>query len=164
MPKYIVDANILIQAYRKYYPMDVFCGFWDKVKHLADSNSIISIDKVKDEVWLNKDALTRWCRNQLSDDFFVKSSAFIGEYAHVIKTVSGLGKYTPNAMSEFADETVADAFLIATALSSTNNYVLVSEEVPTNSIKKVKIPDVCNLFGVRCINTVDMLRELEVII
>ena len=164
MPRYIVDANIFIQAYRKYYPMDVFCGFWEKLKSLAGSH-IISIDKVENEILPNGDELAEWCREQLPDDFFVESATFIGEYAKVIRTVSASGKYTDNAMSQFASDTVADAFLVATTLSSTGDYVLVSEETSSpNSKTRIKIPDVCNLFGVRCINTVDMLRELGVTI
>jgi hypothetical protein len=165
MPKYIIDANILIQAYRKYYPMDVFCGFWDRMKLLANSSHIISIDKVKDEVWPNGDALMQWCDNQLPNDFFVTTTMYISEYAHIIKTVTNMNKYTSNAIAEFADNAVADAFLIATAYSAVDDYVLVSEEIANpNSHKRVKIPDICNLFGVRCINTVDMLRELNVTI
>lgn len=161
MPKYIVDANILIQAYRKYYPMDVFLGFWDKVRQLAHRDEIISIDKVRNEILPSGDELSQWCIQQLPNDFFIQTDSVIGHYANVIRKVSELNRYTPNAISEFARDTVADAFLVATALSSKTDYVLVSEETfDPRCIKRVKIPDVCSLFNVRCINTVEMFREL----
>jgi len=162
MVKYIIDANILIQAYRKHYAMDVFISFWMAIKHLAESNAIISIDKVQGEIVPNKDTLTQWCAQQLPKNFFIDTAPFIREYSNVINHVVGLKKYTSNAISEFSSEDEADAFLVATALSSTTDYIIVTEEVGSQSPNKIKIPDVCLLFGIKCIDTITMFRELKI--
>jgi hypothetical protein len=57
MGVYIVDSNFFIQAHRDTYPLDVAYSFWDKVKQLAATGKIISIDKVKDEIFDKNDAL-----------------------------------------------------------------------------------------------------------
>lgn len=165
MVKYIIDANILIQAYRKYYTLDVFVSFWEKIKHLADTEVICSIDKVKNEIIPNGDDLSLWCIKQLPSSFFINSSSFIVEYSTVIRSVSNLNKYTKSAISEFSDSNIADAFLVASAmsLSVVDKYVLVTEEVSDpRRIKRVKIPDVCSMFNVRWINTIEMFKELNI--
>jgi hypothetical protein len=44
MAVYVLDSNFFIQAHRATYPLDIATGFWNKVKHLAESGSLISID------------------------------------------------------------------------------------------------------------------------
>ena len=51
--------------------------------------------------------------------------------------------------------------MIAQALADGSAVVTLEIEVPTNS-QKAKIPNVCNQFNVRHINTYQMLRELGV--
>ena len=42
--KYALDANILINAYRDYYPIDVFPGFWDFLSNNITVGRILIID------------------------------------------------------------------------------------------------------------------------
>jgi hypothetical protein len=60
MGVYIVDSNFFIQAHRVIYPLDVAFRYWNKVKLLANEGKIISIDKVKDEIFDKNDALESW--------------------------------------------------------------------------------------------------------
>lgn len=57
MALFIVDSNFFIQAYRVYYPLDVATGFWSKFKMLADAGIVVSIDKVKQELYDKNDDL-----------------------------------------------------------------------------------------------------------
>lgn len=166
MTKYIIDANILIQAYRKYYTMDVFISFWSHVQRLAESDVVVSIDKVGNEIIPGGDDLASWCIAQLPTRFFMNSAVCLGAYANIISQVTALNKYTPNALAEFSQVGESDAFLVAMALTpSPDDYVLVTEEhSEPNRINKVKIPDVCSMVGVRHINTIEMLKELNITI
>lgn len=67
---YVVDSNFFIHALRVYYPLDVAYSFWQKVKQLAHDGEIISIDKVKDEIFDHNDDLENWCKENLPHDFF----------------------------------------------------------------------------------------------
>lgn len=80
---YVVDSNFFIQAHRESYPLDVAFGFWNKVKQLADAGRIISIDKVKNEIYDKNDALETWCRANLPEDFFKDSSPVMATYGQV---------------------------------------------------------------------------------
>ena len=70
MSRYLVDSNFFIQAHRAIYPLDVAPSFWKKVKVLATNGNILSIDKVKNEIFQNEDDLKNWCVNNLPSDFF----------------------------------------------------------------------------------------------
>ena len=80
---YVVDSNFFIQAHRVSYPLDVAFSFWNKVKQLAEEDKIISIDKVKNEIYDKNDALEEWCRTNLPEGFFKESSEVMAAYGQV---------------------------------------------------------------------------------
>lgn len=80
---FVLDTNFFIEAHRQYYPMDIVPGFWLKVRELADNGTIVSIDKVRDELTLNKDLLSQWCEDNLPQRFFKDTSVVISEYVAV---------------------------------------------------------------------------------
>lgn len=159
---YIVDSNFFIQAHRATYPLDVATGFWDKVKELAESGTIESIDKVKEEIFDKNDELEKWCTDNLPNDFFKDTSTSMTEYAKVSAwAASKATHYQANAINEFLSADEADAFLIAYALGDSSNRIVVTQEVSQPGRKnKVKIPEPCNDLDVRYINTIEMFREL----
>ncbi|MBN8706468.1 MAG: DUF4411 family protein [Bacteroidetes bacterium] len=162
MSIFVVDSNFFIEAHRATYPLDVAPSFWNKVKYLADSSKICSIDKVKSELSVHQDDLERWCAANLSDDFFKESSTCLSQYSQIAKWAqSRSGHYLPQAISDFLHADEADAFLIAFTLADPSNRILVTQEV-ANPLQKnrIKIPDVCKALGVTCCNTVEMFRKL----
>lgn len=103
MPIYVVDSNFFIEAHRATYPLDVAHSFWNKVKQLADDGKIVSIDKVKSEMYDNhEDALKQWCVANLPHDFFKDTTTVVAEYGRVAMWAgSKSGYYLPNALAEF---------------------------------------------------------------
>ncbi len=65
MAVYVVDTNFFIQAHRANYPLDIVQSYWKAIQQLAIAGKIISIDKVRDEIYRNEDVLKRWCRENL---------------------------------------------------------------------------------------------------
>jgi len=161
MSVYVIDSNFFIDAHRKSYPLDVASSFWNKVKQLAEKGTIISIDKVKKELYQNKDALKRWCIANLPDNFFKDSRPIIREYRHVTEwAVSKSGNYLPNALNEFLAVDEADAYVVAYALADSNNKIVVTQEISEPYRKnKVKIPDACTALNIQYINIMDMFRQ-----
>lgn len=161
MPPYVVDSNFFIQAHRQHYPFDVVPNFWVKLKSLADRGLIVSIDKVKAELFLNKDDLTTWCRSNLSDAFFSDTSLVIGEYAQVIAWANSMnGHYKAQALTDFLQAETADAWLVSYAMR--NNCKIVTHEISRPEAKnRIKIPEACAPFGRTFLNTIDMFRELQ---
>ncbi|MBO6496942.1 MAG: DUF4411 family protein [Roseivirga sp.] len=164
MKTYVVDSNFFIQAHRATYPLDVATGFWAKVRDLAQSGRIISIDKVKNELYDKNDDLEKWCKKNLPNDFFKDTSSLLPEYGKVSNwAISKSHHYLPQALNEFLDADEADAFLVAYALNDKSNRVLITHEVSQpEKKKKIKIPEPCDEFDVNYMNTIEMFRELGI--
>jgi len=127
---FIVDSNFFIQAHRSTYPLDVANSFWIKVKELVDAGTIISIDKVRDEIYSNEDDLKGWCQANLPKDFFLDTSTVLNEYASVVNWAqTRSGHYKPEAISEFMATDEADAWLVATGLNK-NLPIIMHEKSP----------------------------------
>jgi len=165
MPAYVLDTNIFIEAHRASYPMDVFPTYWVKIKGLAEAGVICSIDKVKHELYQNDDALKDWCKQYMSDAFFQDSTTALGEYSQIVKwAYSKLNiPYTQSALDIFMEAEEADAFLAAFAKK--HQLTLVTNEVSApDSKRSVKLPDVCDTFGISVISPLQMLRNLKITI
>ena len=162
MPVYVLDSNFFIQAHRFHYPIDVAAGFWNKVRHLAKEEKIISIDKVKKELYDKNDALEGWCRTNLPDKFFKDTSGIMAAYGKLTTwAMSKSSHYLPKALSEFLGTDEADAFLVAYCLADPAGRVVVTQETSEpNRLNKVKIPDACYALGVTYVNTIEMFRRL----
>ena len=158
----MVDSNFFIQAHRATYPLDIAFSFWKKVKQLAEEGKIISIDKIKTEIYSNNDALKEWCQVNLPADFFNSSSQIMASYARVTTwAISRSTHYLTRALNEFLNADEADAFIVAFALADTGNRIVVTQEVSEpNRKNKIKIPDACDAFDVQFVNTMDMFRQL----
>lgn len=162
MSVYILDSNFFIQAHRVYYPLDVVASFWNIVRDLAEQGVIISIDKVKNELYKNEDDLKAWCESNLPTSFFKESSGVYPSYSDIVGwAVSRSDHYLQKAIDEFLDADEADAWLASYALA--NNGTIVTHEVSNPAQKnKIKIPEACNQFGVPFINTIEMFRQLGI--
>jgi hypothetical protein len=162
MGVYVVDSNFFIQAHRDTYPLDVAFSFWNKVKQLALEGKIISIDKVRKEIYDKNDDLEAWCQANLPEDFFKETSDIMNEYSQVSAwAVSKSSHYLPAALNEFLDADEADAFIIAYVLADNSSRTIVTQEISRPEMKsKIKIPEPCNVLNVRYIKVMEMFREL----
>lgn len=162
MSKFIVDSNFFIQAHRSIYPIDVVQSFWTKIKELSLSETIVSIDKVKKEIFDNsshQDELKVWCMDNLPANFFINTDSVLSNYIQIVNWVNTT-HYTDRAKQEFLVADLADPWLIAFAMSEGWTIVTYEKSEPSRR-NRIKIPEVCRQFNVRYINTIEMLRELN---
>jgi len=159
-PQYLLDANIFIEAAKRYYAFDIAPGFWRKLEQLAEESRVCSVDRVQRELMKSNDQLATWAKKQFSTAFLATDEPeVVTEYQQVMRWVSAQGQFFDAAKDEFASG--ADGWLIAYAKARA--YVVVTDELLNPSIKRrVPNPNVCHAFGVRCVNTFGMLRELWV--
>lgn len=162
MAVYVVDSNFFIEAHRTTYPLDIATGFWSKVQLLANSRTLISIDKVKGELYDKNDDLEAWCRANLPENFFKSTAEVMDEYGRVTAwAVSQSSHYLPNALNEFLDADEADAFVIAYCLADPVKRIAITQEISQpNRRNKIKIPDCCTALGVTYKSTIEMFRQL----
>lgn len=162
---YILDTNILIYPSRVSHPIDIHPTYWSKISDLLKRQDVISIDKVKDEIYNHEDALTDWCKTNIPKNFWSSTVNSISEYAE-IQNWAQSKSYNERALSEFAESKNADPFLVAFALNTLINNdfevtIVTLELSRPDSIKSIKIPDVCISFNIRFININDFFREIS---
>lgn len=156
---FLLDANVFIQAHRRYYALDLCPGFWECVVNYCQKTRLLSIDRVRNEI-ADGDALSAWVK-QAPDELFASSTqqAVADKFGEMMAWVQANDQFHPAAKAEFAR--VADGWLAAYA--QVHGTVLVTQEVyDPNVRKKVPLPNVCRQFGVPYKDTFSMLRELEV--
>lgn len=157
--RYVLDANVFMQAHRQWYRFCFCQGFWAFIIKQQQNGVVTSIDRVKDEINPG-DALHDWVKKTAPKSLFASSkSTNVGKkYADVVTWVMSSSSYTPEAKNEFMGE--ADGWLIAYAWA--HDMILVTHEVPSKQKGRVKIPDVCSHFKVRHCNTFRMLEDLKI--
>lgn len=157
---YVLDANVFIEAARRYYAFDIAPPFWESLVQHAANRRLQSIDRVKQELERGKDELAAWATSQFNDAFASTDEEDVVEaYSKVMNWVQAQDQFSNAAKADFADG--ADGWLVAYA--KTKGYIVVTHEVLDPDIKrKVPIPNVCEVLGVSYVDTFAMLRELGV--
>ncbi len=153
MTKYLLDTNVFIQAKNLHYGFDFCPAFWHWLQEQNRTGKVASIEKVGDEL-SREDELASWARDQGKDFFLPADEIVIPELTSVSQWAS-TQNYEPAAISIFSQG--ADYWLIAHAKA--HGYTVVTHEIPANSIKKIKIPNVCIGLKLHCINPYEMLRR-----
>lgn len=157
--KYLLDANVFIEAHKRYYAFDIAPSFWQTLNHLAEDNKVISIDRVKKELEKVNDELFAWITTNFANWFMSTNDENVFKsYAEIMKWAQDQDQYYDYAKAEFAD--TADSWLIAYAHAY--NHTIVTHEVyKPDSKKRILIPNVCLAFNIPYTNTFDMLRDLK---
>jgi len=157
---YVLDADVFIEAARRYYAFDIAPKFWESLVHHASNGRIQSIDRVKREIERGKDELATWATSQFSYAFASTDEEDVTEsYTEVMGWVQAQDQFLDAAKADFAAG--ADGWLVAYAKSK--GYIVVTHEVLNPNIRrKVPIPNVCEAFGVNYHDTFEMLRQLGV--
>jgi len=114
---------------------------------------VFSIEKVGDEIAAGADDLSTWAAGRAAG-FFLKPDAPLLASLASVSAWATAQHYDPAAVSTFLQ--VADYYLVAHALA--HGHTVVTHEVPTPSIKKIKIPNACIGLGVKCVTPYEMLR------
>ncbi len=146
---YCLDANILIQPWNNYYSPKLCPNFLDILSELVDEGIIFCTSEVQREILKEDDALSEWIKShpsfvhEINDDVQVKLREILSVFPHLV-----------NAKK---DRSMGDPWVIAHAWSY--SATVVTTEIKSNSVKKVKIPDVCEHYKVRCIDVFTFLTE-----
>ncbi len=151
---YLLDADVFIRAKNLHYGMDFCPGFWDWLVEANARGKVFSIEKVGDEIAAVDDDLSKWAARR-GPSFFLRPDAGIFPALGRVSEWATSQGYTQAAREGFLQ--VADYYLVAQALAG--GHVVVTHEIPSPSIRKIKIPDACLGLGVKCMTPFQMLRR-----
>lgn len=152
---YLLDTNVFIQAWNIDYRQDCYPEFWDWLIQMNKEGKIYSINEVLNEMRMKDNGLAEWV-GKLSDKFFIEMNSDVESKLKDIDEWINKQNYKGAAVDKF--KSGADIFLIAHALSTQGRFKVVTRESRKNP-KSIKIPIVCDNFGIECIDTSEMLKR-----
>ena len=155
---YLLDANVLIDANRDYYPFGRVPEFWDWLVDRATKRLVKVPLEVYEEILAGKDDdLTRWLKNN-------RNTLLLDENVDesLIARVTDAG-YAPDLSEEEVERVGRDPFLIAYALRNRGQRTVVTTEVskPKKQRANRHIPDVCDDLHVHHCNTYEFIEALD---
>jgi predicted nucleic acid-binding protein len=164
---YCLDANVYIEAHRRYYAFDIAPGFWEGLSRLAERHVICSSLLVFEEIADSDDALTQWA-NVNKDVLFAQPDETTQDvYREIADLVERL--YEPQHVQKFLSG--ADPWVIAQAKAHALTVVTMEvrkreqDQGQAGKIAgKIQIPNVCDRVFVKCIDTFTLLRNERVVL
>ncbi len=156
---YLLDANVLIDANRDYYPLQRVPEFWEWIENASDKGHVKIPLEVYEEVSDGNDELASWAKQEQ-----IKAALLFQEEVDV-----SLVSYATDQgyASDLTDDEVVkigrDPFLIAYALKDKTNRCIVTTEVskPKRLRANRHLPDVCTDLEANCCNTFEFVRALN---
>ena len=154
MTRYLLDTNIFIQAKNLHYGFDFCPAFWEWLIAQNALDKVASIDKVNDELQAGADDLSDWATARGRAFFLPPDDPVVPALAEVSAWATGQ-TYEASAIATFLQ--VADYWLVAYARA--HGLTIVTHEIPSDTTRKIKIPNACIGLGLSCINPYEMLRR-----
>ena len=152
---YLLDADAFIAANNLHDGLDFCPAFCDWLVAGHESERVFSVEKVGDEVQALGDELSEWAEARGNGFFLPPDASVFPALAEVSAWVPTGQAYEPAAVNTFLQ--VADYYLVAQARAG--RHTVVTHEVPSASTRKIKIPDACIGFGIKCMTPYEMLRR-----
>lgn len=158
-PLYLLDANVLIDANRDYYPLDRVPEFWSWLEYQGRIGRAAIPVEVIDELRRGDDRLSDWCKTQR-----VKEALRLAEEPDVdlVRRVVADG-YAADLTDEEILAIGRDPFLVAYGLVAPDERCVVTTERsrPSRIRANRHLPDVCRALGVPSCDTFAFLRSLD---
>lgn len=159
--KYLLDANVFIEAKNRYYGFEICPGFWTSLVDLNNNKSVFCIDRIRDELVAQNDDIKDWVENRSPETFFkqTQDQTVFNSFQAMVNWVYSQTQFVQAAKTEFAS--VADGWLLAYAHAN-GMTVVTHEEFAPQAKRKVPMPNICLEFGINYVNTFQMLANLNV--
>ena len=154
---YLLDANVLIDANRYYYPIDRVPEFWEWLLNLASSGLVRMPLETFEEISEGTDLVADWVKDHAALLVFDEDIS-----RQLLAQVTDQG-YAIDLTDDEIENLGRDPFLIAYALADRTNRVVVTTEVSRPSRQRANrhVPDVCDTFDIQHCNTFNLIRCLD---
>lgn len=154
---YCLDANVLIQAWQKYYSPDLCPEYWESLNKLGELGIIFIPAAVSEEIMRTEDDLSDWLKNSKIPIIEINEQVTRG-----LQNIYSSDPKHKFLVDNTKARSLADPWLIAHAIVENATVVTKEEKITQSNSKKIKIPNVCENMGVRWMNDFEFLREVGV--
>lgn len=155
--KYCIDANVLIQAWQKYYSPKLCPEYWNILNDFGRAGRIFLPQNVFEEIIRTEDNLTEWLKKSKIPIFEVD-----GDVADCLREVYANNSLHQYLVDNTKQRSLADPWVIAHALKEKACVVTKEEKVTTPNTTRIKIPNVCDNMNIRWINDFKFIEELNI--
>ncbi len=155
--RYCIDANVLIQAWQKYYNPRLCPDYWEMLNWLGRDDIIFIPETVSEEITRSEDELAAWLVG--SEIPIVKISEAV---THCLQKMYAFDPIHLTLVDNTKSRSLADPWVIAHAMHERACVVTKENKETAANAKRIKIPNVCDNMGVRWINDFELLEELGV--
>lgn len=155
--QYSLDANVLIQAWQKYYSPKICPDYWEVLIKLGSTQRIFLAEEIYEEIADTEDDLTVWLK---SSQIPIRKTD-----ANVIgcwKSILAADPIHKELVHERTGRSKGDPWLISHAMDANATVVTKEELITAANSKTVKIPNVCNNMGIRWLNDFEFVQELGI--
>lgn len=156
---YLLDANVLIDADRDYYPIADVPEYWEWLLHHGQLGNVKLCQEIYEEVTDGNGALP----DMLKKDNF-KHALLLNEESNAATVSQVVSEgYAPDLTDEEIPVLGRDPFLIAHAMAHIDDRCVVTTErsAPGKKRQNKKIPDVCKHFSIKCVSPFQFNKELK---
>jgi hypothetical protein len=156
---YILDANVLIDANRDYYPRDRVPEFWEWLVEMGAQGLVKIPIEVYEEIKDGTDDLAAWAKQ--SD---VRDALLLSENCDESLVATAVDEgYAPDLTDDDVEKIGRDPFLVAYGRIEPSERCIVTTEVSKPSQQRANrhLPDVCDHFAVHHCNTYQFIRKLD---
>lgn len=155
--KYCLDANVLIQAWQKYYAPKFCSDYWGILSELGKQDRLFLPQKVYEEITRTDDDLAKWLKQSNIPEYKID-----GPVTEALRTIYAANPAHQTLVDNTKSRSMADPWVIAHAMKEKATVVTKEEKVTASNTNKIKIPNVCDNMGVRWINDYKLVEELNI--
>jgi predicted nucleic acid-binding protein len=155
--KYCLDANVLIEAWQKYYSPKYCTDYWEILNELGHKEIIFIPEEVQKEITRTEDELSQWLK-----DCKIPVRKIDEEVTKCLQSIYSKNPDHKNIVDNTKGRSLADPWVIAHAIYENATVVTKEEKITASNSKRIKIPNVCDNMGVRWINDFQFIEELKI--
>jgi predicted nucleic acid-binding protein len=147
---YCVDTSAWLDGWRRRYSPDVFPTLWQRIESQITAGSVFSSEEVYVELAKKDDDLHKWIQKH--------KHMLVPPEEEIQREVAKILTKYPRLVDTLKNRSQADPFVIATAIQF--KATVVTGESPGTE-DRPRIPFVCQREGIKCIDFLQMLREMK---
>jgi predicted nucleic acid-binding protein len=155
--KYCLDANVLIQAWQKYYNPKFCPDYWKVLTELGKSGKIFIPEMVYQEIIRTEDDLSKWLKASKIPITLISEPV-----TFCLQKIFAADPTHKNLVDNTKARSLADPWIIAHAIHEKACVVTKEEKVSALNSSRIKIPNVCDNMGIRWINDFQFIDELDI--
>ena len=154
---YCLDANVLIQAWQKYYSPKLCPDYWNILNALGKNGSIFLAEEIHQEITRTEDDLTDWLKKS---DITIKKTD--GNVIGCWKKILNSDPIHKLLVDDVKGRSLGDPWLIAHAINLGATVVTKEASLTATNSKRIRIPHVCDNMGVRWVDDFTFIEEVGI--